>query len=100
MKLKWLPIATIHADNCYEFLAQKDKKAALSIYRKMTEGAACLAKSPYGGPLESSLEDRVEVYRSLVVHNYKLIYRVLEETQTVEIAAVWDVRRNPQTLSV
>ena len=40
MKLKWLPIATGHADNCYEFLAQKDKKAALSIYRKMTEGAA------------------------------------------------------------
>lgn len=54
MKLKWLPIATIHADNCYEFLAQKDKKAALSIYRKMTEGAAFLAKNPYGGPLESS----------------------------------------------
>lgn len=46
MKLKWLPIATVHADNCYEFLVQKDKKAALSIYRKMTEGAAFLAKNP------------------------------------------------------
>ena len=101
MKLKWLPIATVHADNCYEFMAQKDKKAALGIYRKMTEGAAFLAKNPYAGPLESSLEDQVEVYRSLVVHKYyKLIYRVLEETQTVEIAAVWDVRRNPKTLSV
>ena len=60
-----------------------------------------LAKNPYAGPLESSVEDQVEVYRSLVVHKYyKLIYRVLEETQTVEIAAVWDVRRNPKTLSV
>lgn len=101
MKLKWLPIATIHADNCYDFLAQINKKAALKVYRKMTEGAALLARNPYAGPLESSLEDQVGTYRSLVVHkHYKLIYRVMEETQTVEIAAVWDIRRNPDTLNI
>ena len=67
----------------------------------LVKSCLILIKNPYAGPLESSLEDQVEVYRSLVVHKYyKLVYRVLEETQTVEIAAVWDVRRSPQVLSV
>lgn len=101
MKVTWLPIATRHADGCYAFLAQKSEQAAFKVYRKMTEVAAFLGNNPYAGPVEPLLEDQVEVYRSFVVHkHYKLVYRVVEETQTVEIAAVWDVRRNPKELSV
>lgn len=101
MRVKWLPIATAHADNCYNFLAQKSEKVAFKVYKMMTDGAAFLAKNPYAGPLEPLLKDQPDGYRSLVVHKYyKLIYRVIEETRTVEISAVWDVRRNPKELGV
>ena len=49
------------------------------------------------GLVEPLLEGRNKVYRSLVIHKlYKLVYYVDEET--IYIADLWDVRRDPDRL--
>ncbi|MBC8600500.1 type II toxin-antitoxin system RelE/ParE family toxin [Parabacteroides acidifaciens] len=56
-----------------------------------------LGKNPFMGLVEPLLEGRNKVYRSLVIHKlYKLVYYVDEET--IYIADLWDVRRDPDRL--
>ena len=103
MNIVWTETAlnSLEAIYYYTLSWSQNRRMASTLSDLLVKSCLILIKNPYAGPLESSLEDRVEVYRSLVVHKYyKLVYRVLEETQTVEIAAVWDVRRSPQVLSV
>ena len=103
MNVVWTETALSSLEAIYYYTQSWSQNAGMAsvLNDLLVKSCLILAKNPYAGPLESSVEDQVEVYRSLVVHKYyKLIYRVLEETQTVEIAAVWDVRRNPKTLSV
>ena len=103
MNIVWTETAlnSLEAIYYYTLSWSQNRRMASTLSDLLVKSCLILIKNPYAGPLESSLEDQVEVYRSLVVHKYyKLVYRVLEETQTVEIAAVWDVRRSPQVLSV
>ena len=103
MNIVWTETAlnSLEAIYYYTLSWSQNRRMASTLSDLLVKSCLILIKNPYAGPLESSLEDQVEVYRSLVVHKYyKLVYRMLEETQTVEIAAVWDVRRSPQVLSV
>lgn len=103
MKVSWTETSLNSLEAIYYYTlswSQSDKTAA-KLYDKLVNSSSILATHPYAGHLEPLLEDQVDAYHSFVVHKYyKLVYRVNEETQTVEIAAVWDVRRNPKELSV
>lgn len=103
MKIVWTGTAldSLEAIYCYTISWSKSERTAINLHELLANSCLILAKNPYAGPLEPLLKDQADSYRSLVVHKYyKLIYRVIEETQTVEISAVWDVRRNPKELGV
>lgn len=103
MNVIWTQTAlnSLEAIYYYNLSWSHSVNTASNLHDKLVRSSLILATHPYAGPVEPLLEDQVEVYRSFVVHkHYKLVYRVVEETQTVEITAVWDVRRNPKELSV
>ena len=54
---------------------------------------------PYKGQKEELLKDRPEDFRYLVYKSYKIIYRINEEKQRIEIANVFDCRRNPTKMN-
>lgn len=58
-----------------------------------------LSNNPFMGPLEPLLKGRKVAYRSLVIHKlYKLVYYV--DNETIYIADLWDVRRDPERLVI
>lgn len=59
--------------------------------RRLIEG------SPSIGPVEPLLADRAVMYRSYVMnHLNKIVYRT--DGDVIYIVALWDVRRDPDTL--
>ena len=58
-----------------------------------------LEKHPYKGQKEELLKDRQEEFRYLVYKSYKIIYWINEEKQRIEIANVFDCRRNPTKMN-
>jgi len=58
-----------------------------------------LEKHPYQGQKEELLKHRPEEFRYLVYKNYKIIYWINEKKQRIEIANVFDCRRNPTKMN-
>lgn len=103
MNIVWTETALNNLKAIYYYIlsCSKSERTASKYHDLLVNSCLFLQTNPYAGPVEPALENLPEVYRSLVAHkHYKLIYRVLKDMQTVEIAAVWDVRRNPKALSV
>lgn len=93
VQIKWMPQAVGHIDDHCAFLAEKNERAAYELYLTLIKSADIFFTFPQAGPLEPSLADMLDHYRSLVVSNhYKLIYIVKE--RLVEIHAVWDCRQD------
>ncbi len=59
-----------------------------------------LAKYPETGFPEPLLKGRKKLYRARhIMKRFKLIYYYAETTDTVHIADIWDMRRDPSKLS-
>ena len=72
--------------------------ARVKVMQNMLDTAALLQKHPHLGPVEPLLAHRTRLYRSIVATPLnKLIYYVGDDT--IEIAAVWDTRRDPAALA-
>ena len=57
-----------------------------------------LAANPHLGPLEPSLENRPEGFRSFVMNRInKIVYRITDDR--IEVVDFWDVRREPKELA-
>lgn len=76
------------------------ERTAISFYRQIRIQAELLASHPKLGILEPLLSDRKHQYRSLIVHkHHKLVYYIDEQKDTIYIADLWDMRREPSRLS-
>lgn len=74
------------------------KKVALETRTAIRRQVSLLGPNPHLGPIEPLLNHRPETWRSLVVHPHlKAVYLI--GSQTVNIAALWDTRRNPSTMA-
>lgn len=59
-----------------------------------------LTRYPEIGYLEPLLKDRKKLYRSYNINKrFKLIYYYIESSDKVNIADIWDMRREPNTLA-
>lgn len=71
------------------------RKASENFILKMYKVGRLLADNPYMGSVEPLLENSKITYRSIVVNRLnKLVYRIVENR--IEIADVWDTRREPR----
>ncbi len=76
------------------------ERVAIQFYQRVKMWAERLTQHPEIGSPEPLLEGRKYLYRSLIVHkHHKLIYYIDEVKQTVYIADLWDMRREPSRLS-
>lgn len=101
MQVKWKKRAEDEVRAVIAYGAEHfGERVAIAFYQKIKLWAECLAVHPNLGFREPLLENRTYLYRSLVVHkHYKLIYYVDAEADTLYIADLWDMRREPSKLS-
>ena len=76
-----------------EFGTTRAKRYAADVYKVISQ----LPENPKMGQIEPLLEgSRYEFRRLVIGHLTKIIYREAEER--IEIADVWDTRKNPEEL--
>lgn len=76
----------------------KSEQTAFRLVWRIQQSTTTLLTFPMAGSFEPLLEDNPKGYRSLVAEkHYKIIYSLKDES-SIEIAAVWDCRQNPEKL--
>ena len=76
-----------------EFGVTRTNRYIAKVYKEVNK----LARHPQLGPIEPWLEGSRYEFRKLVIeHLTKIIYRVTDNS--IEIADVWDVRKDPKEL--
>ncbi len=95
----WTRFAENKLDDIYEYY---ELKAGVSVALKLVNGiidrTIGLEKNPYLGPKEKLLEKLNQEFRYLVFKNYKIIYWVNLNKKRIEVANVFDTRRNPEKM--
>jgi plasmid stabilization system protein ParE len=92
----WTRFAENKIDDIYEYYELKGGvSVALNLVNGIIDRTIGLEKNPYLGPKEILLEKRKQEFRYLVFKSYKIIYWVNLNKNRVEVANVFDTRRNP-----
>ena len=74
------------------------RRAEEKFKAKFREIIGLLASNPYLGPIEPLMTNRTSTYRSVVVAKVnKIVYRIVDDR--IEIADLWDCRREPNKLA-
>ena len=95
-RIIWSKFAEYQPDEIFNYYAKKvNKKVAHSIMFKIRDNVEVLIKNPLIGDKEELLEGRKQNYRRLIVTNYKIIYALNEEIETIKIVDIFDTRQNP-----
>ena len=99
MKVKTLEQAEQAISNTASYIHREfGRKSRDKFLLKIKETRMLLATNPYLGPVEPLLADRASTYRSVVVGKLnKMVYRIMDDR--IEIADLWDCRREPQALA-
>jgi plasmid stabilization system protein ParE len=99
MKILWTKKAENQLMKIYAYYKHKVSiKVAKSIKQNIFDRTEILRTHPKSGQSEELLKDSGYEYRYLVESNFKIIYWI--EKDIVNIAAVFDCRRNPENLTV
>jgi len=92
----WTRFAENKIDDIYEYYELKGGvSVALKLVNGIIDRTIGLEKNPYLGPKEILLEKRKQEFRYLVFKSYKIIYWVNLNKNRIEVANVFDTRRNP-----
>lgn len=96
MKIFWTDFAKNELRKIFEYYKVS---ASYSIASKIVNGISkevlILTKHPLLGQTEEFLTGRDQEYRYLVFKNYKIIYWVNLNKNSIEITDVFDTRQNP-----
>lgn len=100
MVIRWSPKADKRLEEIYEYYYEAaGRKIALSIVSDIVSSAKRLKKHPKMAPIEALLDNTEKEFRSLLVRSiFKIIYFIRKDTETIEIATIWDCRKNPDSL--
>lgn len=99
MKILWTKKAENHLIEIYAYYKRNVfVKVAKSIKQSIFDRTEILQTHPKSGQTEELLKENNYEFRYLVESNYKIIYWI--EKDIVNIAAVFDCRRNPTELII
>jgi plasmid stabilization system protein ParE len=90
MRLVWLPEAQADIQRLYNFLCERDHRAAERAIRALQLGARRLLEFPHLGRRMDDETERREVYVPFGAGAYVLRYRMHEET--IVVIRVWHSR--------
>jgi plasmid stabilization system protein ParE len=92
----WLQFAENKLLDIHSYYSNKaGKRVAQKIVSGIIETTEKLSTQPEIGAVEELLARRKFVYRYLIYSNYKIVYHINKPLNRVEIANVFDTRRNP-----
>lgn len=97
MKVIWSDFAIENLKDIFEYYSiNANKKVAHTIRKQILDSTHQLKMNPESGQKELCLESLEQVYRYLVVTNYKIIYRV--DNNQICINDVFDTRQDPSKI--
>lgn len=99
MDISWSKQA---AESLRDTTAYVRKEFGIKAKQKLLDEVRSLVKhlsdNPSMGKVEPLLEKASVEYRSLVVNRLnKIVYYINSDTETIEIVALWDTRREPKS---
>lgn len=96
-KVHWTDTASRDLDNLLDYIFQNNPVNAASIYHKLKNSAKTLEKQPLRGRIVPELKEHgINIYREIIVHPWRIIYRICNDT--VYVISVIDSRRNVEDL--
>lgn len=96
----WTRFAENKIEDIYEYYElNAGVSVALKLVNAIIDRTIGLEKNPYIGTKEKLLEKREQEFRYLVHKNYKIIYWVNLNKKRIDIANVFDTRRNPEKMN-
>ena len=99
MRVVWSAWSLQQLDEIHEwYRTQASAAVADRIVEDILAVTRLLEQFPYGGQIEPWLEDQDLGHRRVVIRNYKVVYRILEDA--VRIVDVFDSRQDPQKMKV
>ncbi len=96
MKLRFSKKARLQLEEIYNFISIENLIAAAALHNEILDEIEVLLEFPYMAAIEPCLKDSVEVFRALVIQNYKAIYFIEEDI--IVIVTIWDCRQDPKLL--
>ena len=101
VKIKRIIWSDFASDNLKEIITYYKEVAGENISRKLTakifRSTKQLIRYPLSGQVELSLEHLDEGHRYLVVGNYKLVYRIIDND--ILITDLFDSRQDPEKIN-
>ena len=97
LKLVWTPLARDDLRRIVSYVAQDNRAAAIRIGERILSSVEPLKSMPQLGRKVPERQD--ETIREIIRGNYRIIYRVREEQNVVEIWRIWHgARGTPELL--
>ena len=98
-KILWTDFAINQLKDIFDYhLIQASPNVAQKLVQKIIDATIILEINPISGRKEDVLADRHQEFRFVIVKNYKIIYWIDYEFNTVNIAMVFDTRQNPKKI--
>jgi len=96
LKIIWTDFSKIELKKIFKFYKKTaGVHTAKKIVSEITKETLKLKNYPEMGQKEDLLKNDPREFRYLVYNNYKIIYLVFMDKNTVEIFDVFDTRQNP-----
>ncbi len=94
MNIVWTDFAISNLKNIFDYYTKHaSKRVAHKIRRQILESTHQLIHKPETGQIEIILKHLNQNHRYIVVNNYKIIYRIFENS--IIINDVFDTRQDP-----
>lgn len=98
-KVLWTETALLHLKIVYDYYSLKaNRSIAQKLIQKIIKASIILENNPQAGKKEELLKDRKEEFRFIVSKNYKILYWIDFNQQSVFISMVFDTRQNPEKI--
>ncbi len=90
-KIIWSPTARFDLKDIVSFIAESDPVTAESFGLRIIDYAERASRFPKSGRIVPEFD--IEILREFIFYSYRIIYRIKDESQVVEIARVWHSAR-------
>lgn len=99
LEIYWLQFAENQLLSIYDYYCEKaNVKITQKLVNDIIDTTITLKKHPEKGQVEFLFKFRAQTFRYLIYKNYKIVYWINYDFNRIEIANIFDTRRNPDQL--
>ncbi|TNF28222.1 MAG: type II toxin-antitoxin system RelE/ParE family toxin [Bacteroidetes bacterium] len=96
MKVVITETALTNLEHGLEFMRKRHpENRCIEVGRNVILSTYELADNPFIGQIEPILEDLKLKHRRIIVGHFKVVYRIIEEQNTVLVTDIFDSRQDP-----